>query len=344
LKAAVIHKPGEISFENVETPPLEPGKVLVKVKAVGISSSDIDLFKGTHPYSVQKDPYPVIPGNQWSGSVEKVGEGVVGIEKGQRVVGDTTIGCGKCTYCRAGKYHLCFSVEKAGISTNGAMAECIVVPASSVHSFSWVTYEEAALLAPFAQAIYTLKRLDIAPGSDVLVLGSNPLALASLQIAKILGASRVFASDFESTEQLKVARKVGAHIIAPIDPEKNHIGQIRDQIKKRYVAIFLETTGSQEGIPIGLRLTKRGGYMLFLKTLAQNPNEFDLNRVILKEMTIYGIGEGPGMWEDAINLTKKEQIKINPLITHKFKLKDVKSAFNIVQNRMENVIAALITP
>ena len=143
---------------------------------------------------------------------------------------------------------------------------------------------------------------------------------------------------------MKVARKIGAHIIAPMDPEKNHLGQIRDQIKKRYVSIFLETTGSQEGIPIGLRLTKRGGCMLFLKTLAQNPNEFDLNRVILKEMTIYGIGEGPGMWEDAINLTKKEQIKINPMITHKFKLKEVKTAFDIVQNRMENVIAALITP
>jgi len=343
LKAAVIHKPGVISVEKVETPPPEPGKVLVKVKAVGISRSDIDLIKGTHPYAAQKDPYPVIPGNQWSGIVAKVGEGVIGVEKGERVVGDTTIGCGKCTYCRTGNYHLCFSVEKTGITINGAMAEYILVPASSVHPFTWITYEEAALLAPFATVLYALRRADIPPGVDVLVLGSNPLALAAVQIAKVFGASRVFASDFESEGRLRGARKVGADIIVSVDPKRDHLTQIRNQIKKRYINVVLETTGAPEGIPLGLRLTKRRGSLLFLTTFTKKSNEFDLDAVILKELGIFGIAEGPGMWDEVISLVNKEKIRITPLITHKFKLKDIVRAFDFVRYRMENVIAALIT-
>ena len=72
--------------------------------------------------------------------------------------------------------------------------------------------------------------------------------------------------------------------------------------------------------------------------------QFDLDTLILKEMTIYGIDEGPGRWNDIISITNREQIKISPLITNKFKLKDAQTAFDVVQNRRDDVIAALITP
>ena len=344
MKAAVIHEKGVISVEDVETPQIEPGKVLVRVKAVGISPSDIDLLTGTHPSIAQRDPYPVIPGNQWSGIVEQVGEGVIGIEKRERVVGDTTIGCGKCTYCRTGNYHLCFSVEKVGVTINGAMAEYILVPASSVNTFSLIRYEEAALLAPFAMMLHAIKRADIPPGSDVMILGSNPLSLAAVQLTKAFGASRVFVSDFWSEDPLRAVKKVGADIIVSVDPDSDHLSQIRSKINKRFVDVVFETTGLPEWIPLSLKLTKRRGRLLFLNTLTEKSSDFDINKVILKELIILGIVGGPGAFEEAITLVNSEKVKISPLITHKFKLKDVGKALDIVHYRMDNVIACIITP
>ncbi|MFX0197708.1 MAG: zinc-binding dehydrogenase [Candidatus Hodarchaeota archaeon] len=343
MKAAVIHKKENISVENVETPQIEPGKVLVKIKAVRISPSDIDLLKGTHPLISQKDLYPVIPGNQWSGIVAQVGEGVIGIEKGERVVGDTAIGCGKCTHCRTGNYHLCFSVEIPGLTLNGGMAEYILVPASMLHPFTWITYDEAALIAPITTVLHAIKRAEIPRGLDVLIWGSNPIALAAIQLIKVFGASRVFVGDLWSKNRLQVAKKVGADIIVSVDPDRDHLAQIRTKIKKRFVNVVFETSGSPEGIPLSLNLTKRGGRLLFLTKFGKKSSEFDLDAVILKELTLFGISEGPGAWDEAITLVNEEKVKLSPLITHKFKLNDLKEAFDLVQYQMDNVIAALIT-
>ncbi len=343
MKAAVIHEPGRITIEDVETPNPEFGQVLVKIKAVGISRSDIDLIKGSHPYLEYKELYPVTPGNYWSGIVEKVGEDVVGVQKGERVVGDTAIGCGKCTYCRVGNYHLCFSIEKTGLTIAGAMAECIVVPTSSIYPFSWVIYEEASLLAPFAKILHALNRAPIPQGTDVIVFGSDLIAQAAVQIAKIKGASRVFISDFLAEKRLQLTRKLGANITISIDPNRDHITQIRAQIQKRFVNTVIETTGAPEGAPLSLRLAKRRGIIHFLSHLTNKSTEFDLDMIILKELSIIGSVDGPGMWEEVINLVKDEKIKIAPLITHKFKLKDAPKAFDIVRYQMEDVVAALIT-
>lgn len=339
----MIHGKENISVEKVKTPQIEPGKVLVKVKAVRISPSDVDILKGTHPYTSQKELYPVIPGNQWSGIVTQVGEGVVGIEKGERVVGDTVIGCGKCTHCRTGNYHLCFSVEIPGVTLDGGMAEYTLVPASMLHPFMWITYDEAALLAPIATVLHAIKRADIPRGLDVLIWGSNPISLAIIQLTKVFGASRVFIGDFWSTARLRVAKKIGADIIVSVDPDRDHLAQIRSKIKKRFVNVVFETSGKPEGIPLSLNLTKRGGRLLFLTKFGDKSSDFDLDAVILKELTLFGVAGGPGVWDEAITLVNEEKVKLSPLITHKFKLKDVKEAFDLVRYQMNNVIAALIT-
>jgi len=90
----VIEKPRHAVIKDVPYPEPGPGEITVKVERVGICGTDFHIFAGTF-----LSPYPLIPGHEFSGVVDKVGEGVEGFAPGDRVTADPTLLCGECEYC-----------------------------------------------------------------------------------------------------------------------------------------------------------------------------------------------------------------------------------------------------
>ena len=114
MKAIRIHGPKEVGFEDVPTP--RPDDVLVRVHAVAICATDIELFDGRMFYIISgMASLTLIPGHEWSGEVVELGANVRGFFVGDRVAGECSIGCRQCTYCYKGLYHLCPNRSETGL-------------------------------------------------------------------------------------------------------------------------------------------------------------------------------------------------------------------------------------
>ncbi|MGH3136552.1 MAG: alcohol dehydrogenase catalytic domain-containing protein, partial [Gaiellaceae bacterium] len=114
MRAIVIEQPNEVVLRDVETPRAGAGEVRVRSVLAGVCRTDLDIATGAlDPRWVR---FPVVPGHEWSGVVDSVGEAVTGVEPGQRVVCEGNIGCMRCPRCRAGDTHLCQSYDAVGFT------------------------------------------------------------------------------------------------------------------------------------------------------------------------------------------------------------------------------------
>src|SRR5215831_10775875 len=121
--------PGLIVNAPLETPSPGGTQALVRIHTVGLCATDMALYSGTY-----KAPHklPLCFGHEWSGIVEDVGYAVQNLRPGDRVVGECSLWCGKCDRCARNK-NLCRSIEKFGITTDGAARTQVIVEERFLH-------------------------------------------------------------------------------------------------------------------------------------------------------------------------------------------------------------------
>jgi L-iditol 2-dehydrogenase len=114
MKAAFLTKPLEIEFREIETP--EPGfdEVRIKLQKVGICGSDVHLYQGHR--LLEK---PTIIGHEGIGIIDKIGQGVVNRQLGERVAVEPNIPCHKCKFCQQGRGNICINKRVKGLNENG---------------------------------------------------------------------------------------------------------------------------------------------------------------------------------------------------------------------------------
>ena len=123
MKAVIIEEPGKVVLKEVETPVPPKGFARVKVKAAAICATDLEIIDGNIPAN-----YPIIPGHEWSGIVDCVGDEADEYWVGKSVVGSNDVICRKCEACLNGNWRYCDSFEEIGFRRNGAYAEYVIVP------------------------------------------------------------------------------------------------------------------------------------------------------------------------------------------------------------------------
>src|ERR671925_2108821 len=110
MKAVVVERPNEVTYQEVAAPAMGAGDVLVESRAAGLCRTDIEMMTGafTDPRWVH---YPVIPGHEWAGTVIETGANVDSVRVGDRVVCEGFITCNRCRRCKSGETHWCERVE-----------------------------------------------------------------------------------------------------------------------------------------------------------------------------------------------------------------------------------------
>ena len=208
MKAVRIIAIGQpVEDRELAEPRVGPEDVLVRVRAAGICHSDVHYRSGGSPIGY----FPITPGHEVAGVVERVGENVQGIEPGARVCLHYLMSCGRCAYCIRGTEQFCVSGRMIGKHAEGGYAELIAVPARSVVALpDSVSFEHgAALMCSSATAFHALRKARLVAGESVAVIGAGGLGLSAVQLARALGASRVWAVDV-NPERLREARELGA--------------------------------------------------------------------------------------------------------------------------------------
>src|SRR5437899_4145714 len=227
MRAVVFHGIGDIRLDEVKEPRIRgENDAIVALTASAICGTDLHFVRGTVP-GMKKG---TILGHEGVGVIEELGKGVRNLKEGDRVVIPSTIGCGACSYCRAGYYSQCDRANPNGPDAgtaffggpassgpfDGLQAEKARVPFANVGLLklpSNVTDEEAILLSDiFPTAYFGAKLAQVKPGDTVAVFGCGPVGQFVIASLKLLRAGRIFAVDTIAS-RLEMARSQGAEVI-----------------------------------------------------------------------------------------------------------------------------------
>ncbi|CAL9381800.1 S-(hydroxymethyl)mycothiol dehydrogenase [Streptomyces sp. enrichment culture] len=271
VRAAVVPAPGApLEITGVDLPEPGPGRVRVRLAAAGVCHSDLSLSNGT-----MRVPVPAVLGHEGAGTVVAVGEGVSHVAPGDGVVLNWAPSCGTCHPCSLGEVWLCDNAlagaaevyaRRADDGTGlhpglnvAAFAEETVVRASCVlPAPDGIPLTDAALLGCAVLTGYGAVHHSarVRPGETVAVFGAGGVGLATLQAARIAGASKIVAIDVSPRKE-GLARAAGAtdYVVASDTTAR----EVRALTGKRGVDVAVECVGRADTIRTAWESTRRGG-------------------------------------------------------------------------------------
>src|SRR5450631_4354505 len=216
MKAWVLGGPDELLLRDKPTPVPARAEVLVRIDAVAICATDLEIIHSGSPASIwgglpfNKD---FTPGHEYMGTVAALGPNVDEFTIGERISVEIHAGCGQCKRCRQGMYTSCLNYGKPekghranGFTTDGGFAEYAV---NHINTLAFVldatTTAEATLVVTAGTSMYGLTELGgLVAGESVVVIGPGPIGLLAVAVAKALGASPVIAADI-ADNRLEIA-------------------------------------------------------------------------------------------------------------------------------------------
>lgn len=286
MRAFVLTGPGQGSVQEVPVPEPAPGEVVIDVERVGVCGTDMEFFTGEMAYLHQGHAaYPMRLGHEWCGIVTGVGDGVEAGWLGRRVMGDTMLGDGTCRRCRHGHQHVCEDRQEVGIrgGRDGALAEQIAVPASSLHILpDSVDPLLGALVEPGGNALRAADAANSAPGDRVLVTG---LATIGALVAMFLQA-----------------RGVDVHLLGRSQRSRDFIRSLgfdhvwtEDELPNVPYDAIVEASNAVHLPARALDLVEPAGRVVYVG-LAGSPSTIDTRDLALKDVTAVGIlSASPGL-------------------------------------------------
>ena len=196
MNAAVLHGIDDLSLTRVPVPEPGPGEVLLKVEANTICGTDLRIVSGAKTAGVRPG---VILGHEFAGRVAAVGEGVEGVDVGVQATCSIVLSCGRCLQCLAGREHLCENLRLFGYEIDGGLAEYLLVPREAMERGNLVLAPREleptalALAEPVSCCLNGARQFRVSPGEAVVVLGTGPIGLLHVALAKLAGAVRIVA-------------------------------------------------------------------------------------------------------------------------------------------------------
>lgn len=331
MRAIVVEQPNTIALRVLETPEPGPGDVRVRSVRAGVCRTDLDIVTGAlDPRWVR---FPCVPGHEWSGVVESVGEGVTGFEPGDRVVCEGNISCLSCPRCRAGDTHLCQSYDAVGFTRSGGWGEFVVVPARILHPLpDHVSFDAAVLVEPGSCVVKALDRARIEPVETVGIIGIGAMGALAIRIARLRSPGTIVAYGLRD-EELELALALGADTavnVAEADAEletRRLVGGGLD--------VVVETAGAVPAAELSTRLAREGGRVVMLG-IAGRGHELTLpaDRIPLGDLTILGsVGYTTSAWARMVGLLRDGLVDLDPIVTHRFALEQYEDAFALMDDR-----------
>ena len=223
MKAAQIVEPDKpLELNQIEISEPTGTQVLVKVVSTGVCHSDLHLWEGGYDtgdgfmkVTDRGVKFPVTPGHEVVGKVEKIGESVKDIQLGDTVLVYPWIGCGKCPTCEKGDTNLCETPKSLGVFQDGGYAEQVIVPDYKfLASIGDLNPDSASSLACSGLTAYTaIKKALVNDPESILIVGAGGLGLMGVQLASHMAKCKIICADLDD-KKLNTAKELGAtHLV-----------------------------------------------------------------------------------------------------------------------------------
>lgn len=333
MRVAMYYNNRDVRLEEMPTPTIGPGELLVKVMASGICGSDVLEW-----YRIKKAP--LVLGHEMTGEIVEVGEGVARYKTGDRVFVSHHVPCNTCHYCLTGHHTACETLHKTNFDPGG-FAEYVRVPAINVDRGVFllpeeVSFEDGTFIEPLACVLRGQRLAQVRPGNSVLVIGSGISGLLHVQLACALGAGRVFATDINEY-RLRAARKFGADVV--INAEQDVPARVRQLNENRLADRVIVCTGARPAFAQTLQSVDRGGTVLFFAVPEPGVDLpvplTDLWRDEIALMTSYGAS--PADLATALELIRARRVNVHDMITHRLGLEETGQGFKLMTEAKESL-------
>ena len=314
---------------DAAVPELGPRDVLIAVRYAGICGTDHHIYDWDE-WSSQRVPIGIVVGHEFMGTVAAVGSAVNRVAVGQRVSGEGHIGCGECEFCRTGRTHICDRLSIIGVDRDGCFAQFVAIPEQNV----WLLDERipdhaAAIMDPLGNAMHAVSAAEVS-GRSVLVTGAGVIGLASVAIARYLGAARIISTDVDEA-RLSVARSLGADVTVRSN-EPGWVDEVREAAYGSGPEVLIEMSGHPDAVRGGFEALRKGGTAALLG-LPASAIPLDLpNDVIFKAARVLGIN-GRLMfatWYALERFLLSTEFDAEALITHVLPLEKFEDAFALI--------------
>lgn len=340
MTAARLYTPGEpLVVEQVPVPELEPGEVLVRVRACGLCGTDIHLaVVGDLPVART----PITLGHEAAGVVAALGPGVRGFSEGDRVALFPSATCGACRPCLAGRESLCDHSGVYGMVRDGSLADYVAAPARSLIRLpDTIDFELGAIVTDgVATPFHALRsRGALRAGETVGVFGCGGLGTHAVQLARMMGAGRVIAVDTDAAARSR-ACELGADVA--LDPREADVARL---IRKQGgLDLALECVGLAETVALAMRSLAKGGRAVLVGVGPDRPQLPPLAVFVGREQAVMGsFGMDRRDIEDLLALVAAGRLDLGRSVSARYPLHRAADALNHLARKEVGVVRVLVT-
>ncbi|MFE9570570.1 zinc-dependent alcohol dehydrogenase family protein [Streptomyces sp. NPDC006692] len=329
MKALVYQGPGQTSWQDVPDPGIkDAGDAIVRVDAVTICGTDLHIVKGDVP-----DVTPGrILGHEAVGTVVETGGDVTTVRPGDRVLISCISACGRCRFCREGRYGQCRGGGGwvLGHTIDGTQAEYVRVPFADLSVYplpSAVDSYDAVLLADIFPTSYEVGVLNgqVGPGDTVVVVGAGPIGLAAITTARLYSPGRVIAVDLAES-RLHAARELGADATANAEEEPERL--VADLTDGLGADVVMEAVGVPEAFEMCTRMVRPGGRVANIGVHGK-PAALHLEDLWIKDVTITTGLVDTRSTPMLLRMMAAGRLPASSLITHRFELGQMEEAYDV---------------
>jgi threonine dehydrogenase-like Zn-dependent dehydrogenase len=333
MKAAYLPGNSTVEFREVNVPQPGPGEVLIRMKASTICGSDIRAIYREHLGKGPEAYQNKIAGHEPCGQIVKCGSNTKRFKEGDRVVIYHISGCGVCNDCRRGYMISCTSPSRAayGWQRDGGMApyivaeekDCVLLPDE-------LTYTDGAQIACGFGTVYEgLERIGISGNDALLVVGLGPVGLATLMLAKALGAKHLVGVD-TIKERCDLPLSLGIADQTFVSGDDTLTQVIATTYQHQGFEKTVDCSGHTLGRQLCIRATRKWGKMVMIGeggTVEFNPSP----DIIHDQISIYGSWV-TNIWrmEELVERLVRWGIHPEDLVTHRFTLDEADKAYQLM--------------
>ena len=291
----------QLSLHDIPQP-RKQNEALIKIRKVGICSTDLELVKGYYPYTG-------VLGHEFVGDIVEADDASW---IGQRVVGEINVVCNQCEQCLNGRPTHCENRTVLGIvNRDGVLADYTTLPIANLHKVpASVPDEMAVFTEPLAAALEIQNQIQIKPTDRVLLIGAGRLGQLIAQTLSLTGCNLRVVARHKHQQDLLKAR--GVRIIS------------EEEIQPWRWDVVVEATGSPNGYSLARQAIRPRGTLVMKSTYKGDMN-VNFSSIVVDEINIIGSRCGP--FEPALRLMESKQVDLTVLIDSEFALGDALKAF-----------------
>jgi L-iditol 2-dehydrogenase len=346
MRAAVYRGESKIAVEEVETPEIGPGEILVRVEACGVCHTDLKKIE----YNLL--PPPRIFGHETAGVVVNVGKGVTKYAVGDRVIAFHHSPCGSCFYCNRRLYAQCPLYKKVGITAGfepagGGFAQYVrvmdwIVNRGIERIPDGVSFDQACWVEPVNTCLKAVKSLALTPDDVVAVLGQGPIGMIFTMLVH-RGGTRVFATDtFPARREL--SRRFGASPFDPREPEFEI--NVRQATDGRGADAVILATNAPGLVDQAVRISRPGAkILLFAQTSGKERIEVSGPDICVSERMLFGsYSSDVDLQAESARLVFSRELPLEEIISHRFPLDQIHRGIDVALHPSPTSLKVVIHP